>query len=41
MLRFSYKGKSVLFMGDVVGRYSKSNDENEIIATEKFLVKNS
>jgi len=41
VMRVTYKGKSILFMGDAVGRHSKSNELDEIIATEKFLVDNS
>ena len=46
-MRVSYKGKSILFMGDAVGRHNTDSDGNQnedtdqLIATEKFLVDNS
>ncbi len=40
VMRIAYKGKSVLFMGDAVGRHNDAH-ENQLIATEKFLVDNS
>lgn len=39
VIRLSYKGKSILFTGDAVGR-ERGAPENTLIATEKYLVKN-
>ncbi len=40
VIRLLYKGKSVLFCGDAVGRY-EDHANNECIATEKFMVENA
>lgn len=40
VMRISYKGKSVLFMGDAVGRHN-GDPEETVLATEKFLMDNA
>lgn len=40
VMRITYKGKSVLFMGDAVGRHNGAPD-HQVIATEKFLLDNA
>ncbi len=40
VIRLLYKGKSILFCGDAVGRY-EGRPNNECIATEKFMVENA
>lgn len=41
VIRLSYKNKSILFTGDAVGRHSGDDDENALIANEKFMVQNA
>ena len=41
VIRLSYKGKSILFTGDAVGRHSGDLNENALIANEKFMVENA
>jgi competence protein ComEC len=41
VIRLSYKGKSILFTGDAVGRHSGDPDQNALIANEKFMVENA
>ena len=41
VIRLSFKGKSILFTGDAVGRHSGDPDENALIANEKFMVENA
>jgi competence protein ComEC len=40
VIRLSFKGKSILFTGDAVGRHREDPDD-VWIATEKFMIKNS
>lgn len=41
VMRVEYKGKSILFCGDTVGRHSDSDDPEECIASENFMVEMS
>jgi beta-lactamase superfamily II metal-dependent hydrolase len=41
VMKLEYKGNSVLFCGDAVGRHNGDTDPNAIIATEKYLVENA
>ncbi|MBI4719207.1 MAG: MBL fold metallo-hydrolase [Planctomycetes bacterium] len=40
VVRLQYKGRSVLFCGDAVGRHSGTEDDDALIATEAFMVEN-
>jgi len=40
VIRLYFKGKSILFAGDAVGRHS-GQDTDDSIATEKFMIENS
>lgn len=41
VMKLEYKGNSVLFCGDAVGRHNGDTDPDALIATEKFLVENA
>ena len=40
VIRLKYKGKSILFTGDAVGRHI-DDPEDALIASEKFMIENS
>ena len=41
VVRLVYKGQSVLFTGDAVGRVEGSDDNDPIIATERYMIDNA